>query len=822
MFDTSGIVDTITSVIGGIIYPLFSILFVLIAAVQNVFRAFAGIGEISFGGTNIGSENTGLETDSGIVYYLLTYPLIKNLLISIMILALFLVIVFTAMAFIKNMYAAKQKGWKEIVGNAIKGLANFIFIPVCCVLGVWLGNILLNAINGATSKGGATSMERKLFVASAYNANLYRTGDASGRDLAVEVYNLGYGSGGETAVREGLTDEEYANIVDNVYSQTDINIGSKRDVSLGYSLWEVNYLVLVVGGIFMLYVLGSLAFAMVRRLFYIVILFVISPGVCAMYPLDEGGAVGSWKGEFIKQVVSAYGAVAGLNIFFSIVPLIEDIQLFAGDNWFTKGFGLNDIVHIFILASGLIVVKEMIGLISGFFKGEDVLGKGSSLMKESKGKVLDGAKKTQKYAGVFSKPVEGVAKGVWGAAKGVGRVAKGGLTSLGHGLSSAGKGIGRGATAVGKGIGKVAGKGLDAVKNSKAGVAVRQGIYDINQERLKKKERKAKEKELKNLMDGKYFKYAKQHDLFLKDKDGNLVGDGEYDLSAAQKLLDAEEAAKAEKKAENKAIRKDKWDKAKEKVGKVATGAKDVVTKAGKGIKNSEIGKAVATEAKNFTTGAKNLWGGVKDFGSSIYEETGMKKFVEENTSEYGAARKRYADRTKKRTEGAVGEEKIKEKVSKMVDALFTEINNAMGDAVGDVVAKRFFKNNAGILSDLGLDKNATKAEITNIDSVMNKLKSLADRANKADGDARKEIIKEAMKIASTTDASGNDKFAEALNDALKEFAKARDEEGMKVTLDAESIKNITKASKEAGKAMVKDLSENTAEIVEEVQKNKK
>ena len=246
----------------------------------------------------------------------------------------------------------------------------------------------------------------------------------------------------------------------------------------------------------------------------------------------------------------------------------------------------------------------------------------------------------------------------------------------------------------------------------------------------------------------------------------------------------------------------------------------------GAGNAGTHFKEAAETVGTGVKRGLKKVPGAVGDFMSSIYEEIGMKKFVEDNTSEYGASRKRYADRTKKRTEGAVGEEKIKEKVSKMVDALFTEINNAMGDAVGDVVAKRFIKNkdNAGKLADLGLDGNATKAEITNIDNVMNKLNSLADRANKKglDADARKEIIKEAMKIASTTDASGNNKFAEALNDALKDFAKAFREDGLEVTLNAKSIQDIKKASKEAGAAMVKDLSENTAEIVAEVEKNKK
>ena len=127
-------------------------------------------------GTTITAPNggDGGETSTGLIYYLLTSDLIKNLFLSIMLLALFLIIIFTAMAFIKNAYATKQKNWQEIVGNAFKGLANFIFIPVCCLLGVWLSNILLLAINGATSTGNATKMSRKLFICCAYDANEYR------------------------------------------------------------------------------------------------------------------------------------------------------------------------------------------------------------------------------------------------------------------------------------------------------------------------------------------------------------------------------------------------------------------------------------------------------------------------------------------------------------------------------------------------------------------------------------------------------------------------------------------------------------------------
>ena len=322
----SGIIDTITSVIGTLLYPLFSVIFLFIDGIQHVFYAFAGIGNIWFdtqstnasgdviGNTPITSGNSGGERDTGIIYFLFNNALVKNMLMSIMLLALFLIIIFTVMAFIKNAYAAKQKGWKEIIGNAIKGLANFIFLPVCCLLGVWLGNILLVAINGATSNGGSTNMSRKLFIACAYNANIYRLegnlrpekGDGS---LARSAYLEAYPDrqDADSQIPDGLSHEEYALIIDELYAQSadnNLNIHWYSKVGTHYSLWQINYIILIVGGVFMLYALGSLSFGMIRRLFLLIILFIISPGVCALYPLDEGKAVGSWKQKFIEQVLA--------------------------------------------------------------------------------------------------------------------------------------------------------------------------------------------------------------------------------------------------------------------------------------------------------------------------------------------------------------------------------------------------------------------------------------------------------------------------------------------------------------------------------------
>lgn len=410
-------VDIIFGVLGMILYPLFSIIFILLDTLQGVFYALAGIGNLTYGeeffdNVPITSGNSGGTTDTGLIYYLLNSDLVKNMFMSILLLAIFLLIIFTVMAFLKNAYSAKPKSWKEIIGNALKGIMNFVFVPVCCFLGVWVGNILLNAINGATSQGGSTLMSRKLFIAAAYNANHYRTGIEEGSwllkwswDLAFATDWLGLGAGipfEKEAITDNLSQDEMANMMDQVFASGSISIYDWYTVSQGYSLYQINYLTLIVGGVFMLYVLISLAYAMVRRMFILLMLFIISPAMCAMYPLDDGKALGQWRGDFLKQVISAYGAVAGMNLFFSLLPIVENIRF--GTNLLSRFinafFPVDTIIQLLIMIAGLFVVKEFISMISGYIGADNAYQQGTSLRKSVTDKIKDTAKKG---VGVYAK-----------------------------------------------------------------------------------------------------------------------------------------------------------------------------------------------------------------------------------------------------------------------------------------------------------------------------------------------------------------------------------------------------------------------------------
>ena len=835
-------VDWILGVIGGLLYPLFSIIYVCIDGLQGLFYALAGIGNVSFGASNnwgggesISAGNSGALTDTGLINYLFQYPLVKNLLMSIMLLALFLIIIFTVMAFIKNAYSAKQKGWKEIIGNSIKGLANFIFIPVCCLLGVWLANILLQAINGATSgTGGGTQMSRKLFIAAAYNSNEFRNPDMTEEELNEKVaelkewlddksqgwHTLKHLETGESFtmssadILDGKDAEYYANIVDQIHQNYNRDIYSWWAVEKWYSLWEVNYIVLVVGGVFMLYALGSLAFAMVRRMFLLVILFIVSPGMCAMYPLDEGKAVGQWKDNFIKNVLSAHGSVAAINIFYALLPLIDNIHFASA----ISAVGvLDDLLQVFILTVGLMCVKEFTGLLSGFIGGEDAFNKGTSIMKESKEKAKSGFHKATRFAGTVSPYAAGAAKTFFDVNAAMGK-------SIGSGVS----------------------KGVDKAK----------AHHEEN----------------------KALSYAKRNDMYKTDAEGNVVD--EYDTAAARKAMAAEKQGKLEAKASKKAGKlvakelkrgikdEDKISKlmetgmsrqqaeyeylfnsneSKKQQKQVEKNERKEERKEWKKGRAERLADGTATLGDTFADAWSKTKKGARSAIRTAYEESGAKKVVDEYVDEWHGSRDRLASRDKAIAAGPGGKDKAAATMKKIMDkgdydasTLVTAGGTAGAAALNIVLSGGKFEidgKELDIKSTYGVDpKSPTAAQdLSYFDQTMNKMATFAKRINEAQSlEVKAMNLKAAGEFAANFDAQGNSVLESAMQDFANQIAEAiaeteKDQDKVKngetvelknaVKIDETSIKGMAEASKELGQAVHKALSTNVSKLLEEIRK---
>jgi hypothetical protein len=167
-----------------------------------------------------------------------------------------------------------------------------------------------------------------------------------------------------------------------------------------YDLWQFNFLVAFAVLVIMLKLMVKITAGLMKRIIEMVALFIISPPIVAVMPLDGGKAFGEWRKNFIGKALGAYGAIIGMNLFFLILPYLNEIKFFAAGTGI--GFNIegaiamvNLVFSTIFIVTGLVVVESFIELLSGIVGSESLAKTGGELV----GKVGDTMAKSGKYLG---------------------------------------------------------------------------------------------------------------------------------------------------------------------------------------------------------------------------------------------------------------------------------------------------------------------------------------------------------------------------------------------------------------------------------------
>lgn len=245
----------------------------------------------------------------------------------------------------------------------------------------------------------------QLFRAAAYNCNRFRTGGYTSGDLASMSMDglFGQGPSYEAAadkmeyvayqvdyafinnlqlsssydyntLKTNANDTENGARIRHLEFAFDRSLDSfsKYDVAfvwVYYDLWNFNFIVGFAGAISAFGIMISIIIGLMMRLIKSAAMFLIYPPLLGLAPMDDFKAFKSWSNEFIKQILSAFGAIVGLNLLFLILPYVQQISFF--------DIGLLDaIVNCVFLITGLIMAKDFISMVAGFVGGGDVFSTG--------------------------------------------------------------------------------------------------------------------------------------------------------------------------------------------------------------------------------------------------------------------------------------------------------------------------------------------------------------------------------------------------------------------------------------------------------------
>ena len=298
---------------------------------------------------------------------------------------------------------------------------------------------------GISSPTSTMPFSSVMFKTAAYNANRVRINQTYSYDKTEKTYyeflsepngsitNFGLFNQGESLEEcADLIDEAFANCVILQTSSTvnldgpmkeagkgifsldsddEITKFSKFNVGLVYyyyDLWQFNY---ILGFMFLIIsgkILVNIVFGLMKRIIEVVALFVISPPIIAIMPLDEGKMFDGWRKNFISKALMAFGAIIGMNVLFLILPHLLDIDFFG-----TGGKGieiLNLILNSLFVVVGLSSVNDFIKLFSGLVGGENADEIGGKTAEATGANLAKSAKMVGASAGLATALPRNVAK----------------------------------------------------------------------------------------------------------------------------------------------------------------------------------------------------------------------------------------------------------------------------------------------------------------------------------------------------------------------------------------------------------------------------
>lgn len=299
-----------------LLYTLQKSICYLLDFIRDVFCKLAGIETINIDGS--GQEE--------ILTHFITSAEIRNAFLGVFLIGVILLFVFVIIAIIKSEAADPQhkKTKGQILVKALQSFITFLLIPFLLITGIMLANVVVGAIHasmtGSMLDGNAAS-------------------NIGGQILVTSGYDAYIGPAGSRAE------------IERMFITGELDYNKLSIVKRYYDLSQMNFFVGIVGGLVILVMFVMSAVMFVQRIFDIILLYIVSPASVSTIPLDDGGRFRIWREMLISKVLSAYGIILSMNIFFLIIPQISQIEFFG--NAFQDG-----IIHLLFVIGGAFSITK--------------------------------------------------------------------------------------------------------------------------------------------------------------------------------------------------------------------------------------------------------------------------------------------------------------------------------------------------------------------------------------------------------------------------------------------------------------------------------
>lgn len=295
-----------------------------IDSLYKLFLFFAGVAP-----PEISQEISGGE-DTNILVRIFTDNSVSVLFLGFLGFAALIFTISIIIGLVRSEWASKDngEGKLKVLKQSLKGFLLVFLIPTVFSIGIWATSILLSSI----VQGMAGT-------------------DTNSYSLAQKLFEICMPENSNMTITPQWTD-----------SWNDLT-------NWGWDMTEYNYTIAIIAGIIILFIVGLSSLNLVERIIDLVFLYLVSPFVIAVSPLDEGNRLGIWKDLVISKLLSVAGMVVCFYIYFLCLPIVD--KIFASDTFIVRlGYLIFAIGGALAARKGGLLISNLVGHNTALIEGQ--------------------------------------------------------------------------------------------------------------------------------------------------------------------------------------------------------------------------------------------------------------------------------------------------------------------------------------------------------------------------------------------------------------------------------------------------------------------
>ena len=344
---------------------LLTVLCALVDFMEGIFNVFAGISPVEVEGRTAYLLDAFFQMKEVVTAF--TYITVMAVGIS------FLFTIYKTAKSISDMALEDKNPVSKVLTDGMKAAVTFMLIPFLCIVLLQISSLVTSQVVNAfdTAQGGSSTMGTIVFLSAGLDADKATTSPRNPVSGEMEDYLAGR--------TPSFTDD-----VRNPYLKGDKDYRSLVTVKKDFYPSNFNFIEGFVSAVLLLFILAGAAVIFIRRLFELLLLYLVSPLFVSTIPLDDGATFARWRELFVAKFFSGFGVIFSMRYYLLLVPSIAGNRLCLYSMKLPNAVMINSVLKMFMIIGGAWAVYKSQSLIM------QILNQEAAAMEQQSGALMSG------------------------------------------------------------------------------------------------------------------------------------------------------------------------------------------------------------------------------------------------------------------------------------------------------------------------------------------------------------------------------------------------------------------------------------------------